>query len=144
MRLVEIKGLKINIRFKCRFESNSYQVLSLIFLKDSGGIVGALSGVTIHFYLLSVKREMPTEKQWQQCWSISSRTGKGQKVIGEGQHLIFSPKDVFPYSERDRLLSPPSLHHTIYHLLPNPSIMCSTSALPSRNASPTKQGSAHK
>lgn len=57
MRLVKIKVLKINIAFKCRFESNSYQVLSLIFLKDSGGIVGTLSGVTIRFYLLSVERK---------------------------------------------------------------------------------------
>lgn len=62
MRLIKIKGLKINITFKCRLESNSYQVLHLIFLKDSGGIVGTLSGVTIHFYLLSVERKMPAAK----------------------------------------------------------------------------------
>lgn len=62
----------------------------------------------------------------------------------EGLHLIFSPKEVFHYSGRDRFLSPPSPHHRIYHVLPQPSIMGSTSALPTRHASPTKQGGAYK
>lgn len=103
----------------------------MIFLKDSGGSVGTLSGATT-FPL--------AERGRKNC---STRTGplREQVKIKRGQEkaCVSSSLHVFPDSEGDRALSVPSPHHGVYELLPQPSTMGNTQALPTSLAASTNK-----